>query len=269
MPITTIDGALAGMRPPLDFVKSATPTLVAGRPHSLWYLTGVPGAASAPATGVSGTYLVSPITGQIPYTNPVTGSFSYMARLQAMATIGGTLLLCDRIWHNSGLNVTGTIIQVITNSGAILGRDYGGFASGTAVQAALEVNAAMGVGTPTLTINYLDQTGATGTSTNIDAVIASSAQGAFYRFGLAADDTGIRRLLTYQANATMTSGGISLVLYRVLASLELTVANIGNAIDALTAGFPQLYDGTVPFLVFIPSTTTASIIAGQVVLTQG
>ena len=45
MPITTLDGVIAGMRPPATIVKAATPTMAAGRPHSLFYLAGMPGAA--------------------------------------------------------------------------------------------------------------------------------------------------------------------------------------------------------------------------------
>ena len=44
---------------------------------------------------------------------------------------------------------------------------------------------------------------------------------------------------------------------------------VPNAIDALTSGFPRIYDDSVPFLVFIPSTTTASVISGHMVVTQG
>jgi hypothetical protein len=32
---------------------------------------------------------------------------------------------------------------------------------------------------------------------------------------------------------------------------------------------PRLYDNTVPFLVFLPSTTTAPTISGQLIVTQG
>ena len=46
MAITTLDGALAGMKPPQTFAKAPTGTLVAGRPVSLFYLAGMPGAAA-------------------------------------------------------------------------------------------------------------------------------------------------------------------------------------------------------------------------------
>jgi hypothetical protein len=58
-------------------------------------------------------------------------------------------------------------------------------------------------------------------------------------------------------------------MYRVLATLELTGAFVPNAVDAITGGFPQLYNGSVPFLIFIPSTTTTSNISGSVTYTQG
>ncbi len=48
MAITTVDGALAGFRPAEKILKAVTGTLVAGRPHSLFYLAGIPGAAVAP-----------------------------------------------------------------------------------------------------------------------------------------------------------------------------------------------------------------------------
>ncbi len=51
MAITTLDGLLAGMQYPREFIKAVTPTLVVGRPHSLFYLAGVPGAAAAPTPG--------------------------------------------------------------------------------------------------------------------------------------------------------------------------------------------------------------------------
>ncbi len=60
-----------------------------------------------------------------------------------------------------------------------------------------------------------------------------------------------------------------LVAYRVIASLELAAGGLPNAVDALTSGMPKLYDGTVPFLLFIPQTTTTTQVAGTVVYTQG
>jgi hypothetical protein len=267
MSITTLDGALAGMQYPRELVKAVTPTLVAGRPHSLFYLAGIPGAAVAPTPGLAGAALTA-YAGQIPFTNPISGN-SYLARLQGQATIAGSLLLLDRLWHNSGFTITSTSPQTV-NSVQWPARDANGSTDGVGVLVAVEVSGATGAGTPTLSMVYTNSANAgSKTGTGIIAGVASSAIGAFYLLGLSAGDVGVRSIQTFTLSATWTSGTIHLVAYRVLARLELTSAHLPNAIDAITAGFPRLYDNTVPFVVFIPSTTTASNISGHMIVTQG
>lgn len=267
MTITTLDGALAGMQYPREFAKALTGTMVAGRPHSLAYLAGLPGPAVAPTPGIGGEQLTS-WSGQIPFSNPVSGN-TYLSRFQAQATIAGTLLLCDRLWQNSGIDVTSTAEQIFTAAAAIPSRDALGAANGDQVFAGVEISSVVGAGTPTLTLKYTNQAGATGkTATNIINTVASSIAGTFYPIGLAAGDTGIQKAESLTLSATWTSGTIHVVLYRVLARLELQ-AQIGNAIDALTGGFPRLYNNTVPFPIFIPNTTTTSNISGQVIYSQG
>ena len=55
----------------------------------------------------------------------------------------------------------------------------------------------------------------------------------------------------------------------MLAVLPIPAANVGQAIDALTSGFVQCYNDTVPFLVQIPNATTATTLTGLFVVTQG
>lgn len=269
MAITTVDQAIAGMQYPREFAKALTGTLVAGRPHSLWYLAGIPGAGVTPDAGIDGLLLTSGATsavGQIPFSNPVSGN-TYLARLQGMATQSGSLMLCDRIWSNSGYGITGAAFTPIS-SGA-LARDVFNGTGGTGIYLGLEVSSTVGAGTPTITATYLDTTGASGTGTNIVNTVASSIAGTFYPISLASGDVGVQQITGMQLSATWTSGSVSLVAYRVIARLELTSANTPNAIDALTAGFPQIHNNTVPFFIFIPSTTTTSNITGQVIWTQG
>lgn len=279
MAIQTLNAVLAGMRPMEKFSKVATPTLVAGRPHSLWYLGGVPGAGSAAANTAGGVALSSSsaqVAGQIRHVDPGGSDLANIARFFGKATIAGSLMLCDRLMQVCGnsagtaLSVTSTSAQTI-NSNALPARDITGTTNGDGVLWALEVAATMGAGAPTsLTLGYTDQSGNAGaTVTNVDPVVTASAQGAFYRFGLAPGDTGIRSVQSYTAQATMTTGTISLVAYRVLAELELSAPFTPAAVDALTGGFQQLQNGAVPFLVFVPSTTTATAIGGHYIETQG
>ncbi len=269
MAITTVDQALAGMRPAREYYKALTGTLVAGRPHSLFYLSGIPGPAVAPSPGIGGAVLTS-YAGQIPYINPSGGQNTYLTRFLGQSTQIGTLLLCDRLWHNSGINITSTSAQALTGSAQIPPRDDNGTNSGYGVYAGVEVSTVTGAGTPTLTLTYTNQSGATGkTTTTIISTVASSIAGTFYPLGLAAGDTGIQKATSFQLSATWTSGTIHIVLYRVLARLELPVIQTPNAIDSLSCGFTRFYDNTVPFLIFIPSTTTSTQINGQLVWTFG
>ena len=266
------------MQPIAPFMKTATPTLVIGRPHSLWYLTGNPGVGSMDAATSGGVALSSSsalVPGQIRHTDPVSGN-AYLARMVAQATAVGQLLLCDRLWHgawqtttNAALVVTSTAAQTI-GSATLPARDDAGSTNGAGVYVGMEVYATTGAGAGTLTMSYTNSSGNSGkTSGMIDTYVASSAIGAFYRMGLAAGDVGVRSIQTFTIGTSMTSGNVGLVMYRILAQMELPLGNTPNAIDALTGGFQRMYNGTVPFLLFIPGATTASSITGALVESQG
>lgn len=272
MAITTLDGAIAGMQAPQPFMKVGITMAAAAaqRAYTPWYANGNPGASVANAAGVNGDAVTpadgTAVQGRILRTNPVSGN-AYIGRLAVSATVAGTLWLIDRLWHNSGLTVTSTAAQAITPA-TLPARSGDGTSNGANVMAAIEWSATGGAGTPTVTLTYTDQdgnTGATGTFTGV----ASPPVGTFEIFTLAAGDTGIRAPTSFIQSATRTSGTMHLVLFRVLAQVEVTAANIGNAIDALTGGLPRIYDDSVLQLVWFPTATTATTITGQYIETQG
>lgn len=270
MAITTLDGVVAGFQAPFIFSKSVTATLVAGRPASLWSLGGAPGAGSFDTT-LNGVVLSSSsaqVAGQIRHVDPVSGN-AYLARLQAAATQAGTLLLLDRLWHNGGYTITSATAQNSTTP-TWPARDIAGSTNGDGVLLALEVSAACGAAAPTITVGYTNQAGtASRSATNIRATENSPAIGATYFIGLQAGDTGVRSVQSLTLSVSWVSGTINLVAYRLLAALELPGALTPNAIDALTGGFTRLYNGTVPWLVFVPNTTTATLVSGQYLESQG
>lgn len=274
MAITTIDGAVAGAQPPQPFVKSGGTMEAAGVPHSLFYSTGVPGAASAPSPGLNGAALTS-YTGQIPFTNPGAGN-SYLYRLQAACSGTGTLLLCDRLWHNSGYTATTTAAENTTHPG-IPARDANGATNGDGVLCAIEVSTATtnGSAITNMTITYTNQAG-TGSKTGTipstrpgGGFPATAAAGSFIPFDLAAGDTGVRSIQALTKGTSLVTGTVHLVQYRVLAEVNLPTANVGQLVDFITGGGPRLYDSTVPFLVWIPTATTAVTLTGSMTVTQG
>lgn len=208
------------------------------------------------------------MAGQLPFSNPVSGN-SYLARLQAMATVPGLLMLVDRLWHNGGFTITSNTAQTV-NSAAFPARDNNGSTNGEGVFLGVEISAAAGAAAPTITASYTNSAGTSGrTGTNINPTANSPAAGSVFLIGQQAGDLGVRSVQSITLSASWVSGTMNLFAYRILAALELTVANVPNAIDMLSSGFQRMFNDTVPMLMFIPSTTTASNIIGHAGWTQG
>jgi hypothetical protein len=270
MAITSLDQVLAGAQPCIAYAKNVTATLVAGRPTSLFALTGNPGPGTA-NTGLTGANYVSSSTvpnGIIYHKDPSSGN-SYLARFLAHCTQPGVVLLLDRLW-DCGPAVSSTSAQTISQP-TLPARDALGTSNGLGVQLAIEIVAATSSTAAVINVSYTNSGGtASRTGTFIDLpTAAANAIGNFYRIGLQAGDQGVQSVQSVTFSTDWTSGTLALVAYRVLAKLELTQAFVPNAIDALTSGFPQLYNGVCPFVVFIPNTTTASYLTGCYVEAQG
>jgi hypothetical protein len=171
MSITTIQGANDGLKRVKEFAKPSAGTMIANHPHSFFYTVGMPNAGATPTPGIGGEVLTAPVTGQIPFENPTSGN-TYLARLQASGSVAGTLLLCDRLWQNSGIDLTSTAEQTFTSSAQIPARDAVGTNAGIGVYAALEFSAAAGAAAPTYTLKYTNSAGTTGqTNTPIIAAV--------------------------------------------------------------------------------------------------
>jgi hypothetical protein len=268
MAITTLDGVLAGMQPTSHFLKVGVAMEGAGIMHSHAYSTGSPGAIATPAPGIAGAALTT-LSGSLPWTNPVSGN-SYLARLTANANAAGTLILVDRLWHNSGITVTTTTAQTV-NSATFPARDRNGTTNGDDILIGIEVSNATGNGAniTNTTMSYTNSAGTAGKTATMASFPQTANAGTFVPFQLAAGDVGVRSIQSLTLGTSYSSGTIHLVAYRVLSRVDVAVANIGNAVDALTGGFPRLYDNTVPMLLWLPSATTAVTILGEFIVTQG
>jgi len=266
MAITTLDGVIAGFQPPQEWAKTGAGTQVLGRYYSTFYAAGRPGPAVAPTPGMAGAALTA-YAGQIPFPNGAAAQ--YLAKANIWANVSGCLVICDRLWHQSGISVTTTTAQTI-NSVAWPARDSNGSTNGEGVRIGLEVSTATGAGASVHSISYTDQSGNAGaTGSPRVAYAASSIAGAFYDYGLAAGDTGVRSVQTFTSTVSMSSGVVHLVAYRELARIPTTgLVEFGQ--DLLGIGMPELFNDTVPFLLWFPTATTApSVLAGQIIYTHG
>lgn len=267
MAITTLDGALAGFKPIEFYSKALSGNLVAGRAFSPFYLAGIPGPAVAPTPGIAGVALTA-YAGQIGI--PAASGNTHLGRASFVSSAqAGVVMLCDRLWHNSGIVVTTITAQTI-NSVVWPARDNNGAASGAGVYIGLEISTATGVGASVVSITYTNSAGVAGRTGTLNPLYAAnSGAGSFYIFNLQSGDVGVQSVQSFTSTVSMTSGVIHLVAFRVLASMELSAAGISGVIDPVTGGLPREYDTTVPFPIYIPQTTTTTQLSGSVIHTQG
>lgn len=268
MAITSLSGASAGMQYPYEYIKVGS-TQTAGKPYVHFYAAGFPAAATAPSPGMSGAALTT-YTGQIPFVNPASGH-TRLGRFSCASGQAGILMLCDRLWHNSGIDVTNTGAQTI-NSVAWPARDTNGSTNGAEVFVGLEVSTVCGAATPTITASYTNSAGTAGrTSTTLVATTSSAPVGSFFPLGLQAGDVGVRSVQTITLSASWLSGVVHLVAFRILAVLELAPASWQRrtTIDYVTSGAVRLYDNSVPFTMLIPFGSASTTLTGGIQYTQG
>ena len=274
MAVTTLDLYVAGLLPPESFMKTSATTEAAGVLHSLLYSVGRPGAAAVPSPGVNGAALTS-YAGQIPFPAAVGGENQYLAGFNATGNITGTLILADRLWHNSGLTVTTTTAQAIT-SGAMPARDNNGATNGDGLLVGIEVSTATtnGAAVTNTTLDYTDSDNNASQTATIPSTMpgggfpATAVAGTFVPFQLAAGDKGVRSIQGVTLGTSYGAGAIHLVVYRPLAAIQIGLAGVGGNQDLVSCGMPRLYDSTVPFLLWLPNATTAPTFYGNVIYCQ-
>lgn len=269
MAITSVDGLIAGCQP-MHYIAKTNATVSQVRLFSPFYLAGIPCAAVAPTPGMSGEPLTS-YAGQIPFTNPSAGQNTYVARFTiANSNVSGAFTLIDRLWHNSGIDVTQFNNPQAVNSVPFPERDQNGSANGTGVLIGVEVSSATGAGTPSMTITYTNSQGEPGRTGTTGTMAATAGVGSFWPFSLQAGDVGVRSIQSVQMSATWTSGTVHLVAYRTLLTIS-TISGGGTAYaDALTGGMPRLFNNSVPsFLLFPSGSASGTGFFGSLTYAQG
>jgi len=248
--LAAVNAALPGQVVPIT--KSTTGG-GAGNWYGLWALAGSP-VGALPSSGLSGNVPTSATAGGVPFVNPTAPALTYLARVTGSG-IGATsaqstyFSIYDRLWQNSGLSSTLITAQTV-NSVALTRPD----ALGAGVEAWWQVYAAMGAGTPTVTLSYTDQDGTAGNSASSGALGSAMAIRLAGQFTLAAGDTGVRSIQSWTASATFTSGTIGLVLRRHVAAFALLNVSLVTQLDAVALGLPRVYDSACLEVMMNPAT---------------
>lgn len=168
----------------------------------------------------------------------------------------GIGVINDRLWHNGGFTITSTGSQTV-NSPTWPARDQSGSSDGLGVQVALTVSSAVGAASPNVTLTYTNSDGV-GSRTSVIAGASSAGNNSMWLFPLQEDDKGVRSIQSLQLSASWVSGTINLCAFRRLAQVEVSSGGYANELDLIGGGMPQLYNGTVPFLMFESSSSNST-----------
>lgn len=229
-------------------------TSVAGRWHECMGGTGSGGVMTLTGTAGVGAALSSATSGAFPQqTANVTPDTKHILTLSAVTpaatAVPGILVLTDLLYMYPSCVVTGTPSTL--NNGAARPTRHN---NGTGVQCSAFVVGALGAATPSLTVTYTDQ-GGTGSNTGTLTASANSLPvgacltggsaatlGSLY-MNLANGDSGVRTLDSYTI-ASGTTGTVTFMLHRPLATIPLVAANVAGERDFLfnMPSLPQIPD---------------------------
>lgn len=266
MSIASVDDLIAGALAPVEFLKAAFTGEAAGELWSPFFTAGYPGAAAAP-TGLNGAALTS-YTGQIPFPAAVSGKDTWLADFAAeQGGIVGSILLCDRLWHNGSISATTTTGQAITHPG-IPARDRSGSTAGNGVLLGIEVSTATTNVSPVtnMTATYTDDQGNTGNTAAVTSFPATAVAGHFSPFNLAAGDAGVRSVQSLILGTSLASGTVHLVQYRPIVRVGLT-AN-GVTVRPMPGTPRRMFDQSVPMLLYRLTGTAGGQVSGSLVYSQ-
>jgi hypothetical protein len=259
----------------VGFMKTSTPADAAGYFYSTHKDSGFPGAWVPGTPGVNGRNpdgTNSADFGCFPIKNPATGA-NYLTELQVQASLQHTNIFFDVLWVNSGLVVTTTTAQTLTQA-ALPARDINGSTNGEGCNIAmLFVTAASSAAViSNSTVSYTNSDGTAGRTATLQAqagaqIPATPVVGTVVWFSLQAGDKGVRSIQSVTLGTSLATGSISMMVTRTIATLGNPIVNVA-ASKAISEPGIRLYNGTCLLHAILASATTATFFSGELVIQE-
>lgn len=254
-------------------IAKAGVTGVSAVSNTLWDVGNQPSAGSTSAAP-GGSSPDNTTTGGLKQSNPAGGDGLYFMGANIFGDTGNrTLLLYDRFFqvnHNiatdpQAVSGTPTRYQSTAAKGAFI---------------TVHVTTALGAGTPTYEITYVDQDGnaaeASATQTIVGSSIArrfpfAATVGAGWYFPLNAGDTGARSITNLNLSAAST-GNVDVVLGKPIATIPIVAAGVAVPVDATLSPWMMVTitdSACLALLEMTRNSTTATNYGGVIFLGSG
>jgi hypothetical protein len=243
--------------------SAAGAATVAGQWTSLWNFNKSPGGQGA-APGSTARNPTEATTGALGQSDPGGGRQKRLGGWGAFSSVAGNYQLYDRLADISGLNATTTTAQTIT--GLSVTRYTGTSSVGNEIW--LEIYTIIGTTATTITVEYTNQAGTTGRTSQAVAFGGTGRREAtrLIKVPLAAGDTGVRAVTNVDLVAsTGTAGDFGVTIARPIAMLP--VANSGSGVigDFVTAipTYPEIMTDACLDVCLFANTTTSPYLYQQ------
>lgn len=228
--------------------------------------SGFPGAWSVGTPGLNGRNTdgtQSADNGCIQVGTPASGSW-YLRDANISGTVAGQFNLFDVLWVNSGLVVTTTTAQNITQP-ALPARDNNGSTDGLGIYAGILVTTATtnGSAITNMTLSYTNSDNVSGRTATISSFPATAVVGTFVPFQLQAGDKGVRSIQSITLGTSLVTGAISLLCFNPMLTTSTILANTGSLAYPKKLDL-KLYNGHCLLPFWLSTGTTAVTINGNI-----
>jgi hypothetical protein len=267
MAIASLDNYLASSKQRVRICKTASRSVVATVPFSVFDIAGTPGAGVLAGTNtVNGGVVPTDATAGCPIVDFTSGT-SYLSKIEYGSSVACRLSLFDMIVKMGTMAYnSGTTTPTADTQPAITQRcpDYPG--SGTTFGARnelwIEVVTAMTSATGwQVQVTYKNQSGTGGRTTIVSAAQAAAALtvGKMFQLALQAGDTGVQRIESViVTTGAATAGTFNVLILRpIYTSMRCMTANDGDVHDMLKTGLPVIYNDSA-LVMMVQADSTAS-----------
>lgn len=267
MALTTRDGLIAALAagPRHPWFKASI-TSVAGLSYATFRAAGGWPAGSTLATPTTtGRTLDYTSSGAMPV--PAASGTTYLAGLDLVGTVAGTIALYDRLVEFGGLSGTVTTAQAL--SALSLPARAG---AGVGVELWLDWYTATGsTASASVTASYTNSAGTSGrTATLVGGIPASVTANRCYRLALQAGDVGVQSVQSVTiGTSTGTAGNFGVTLRKQAIVAPIPLANVGVKYGYAETALPIIDDGACLEMMVQSTTTSTGIIQGTVAYAQG
>ena len=264
--IQTLDQYIAANKQRVRILKTASRTVVATIPFSVFDLAGNPGAGVLAGTSTSQGVCPTDATPGCPDVS-FTSGVGYLSKVEFGSSVACRLSLHDMLFKAGAYSyAAGT--TTLSSQPVISQRcpDYPGSGNvfGARNEIWIEVSTAFVTGTAwQVNVTYTNSNGTAGRTAIISVAQAAAALtlGKMFMIALASGDTGVQKIesvIVTNGGTAMTAGAFNVLILRpIWTSGRCMTANDGDIHDMLKTGLPIIY-GDSALIMQVQADSTAS-----------